>query len=172
MPDTESILEFAERLVYQTTDTYCSELQRRILRSALGEERKTYDQLADECGYSAGYVKQDVAPKLWQLLSQALGEKVTKSNAQIMLEAARTKFPYSPAEIAVAGATDLAHRSSMSAVNGMAEEILPAKHTILLVDDQPENLRLLSDLLDEQGYEVIDRNLNKRYCSNHVTKQR
>lgn len=88
MSEPDKILVFAEKLIHRTTDTYCSELQRRILQSALQDERKTYDQLAEECAYSARYVKQDVAPKLWQLLSQAIGEKVTKANARMLLDVA------------------------------------------------------------------------------------
>ena len=76
------VLKFAETLIYQKTDTYCSGLQRQILIAALQEERKTYDQLAEECGYSPKYVKQDVAPKLWQLLSQVLNTKVTKATVR------------------------------------------------------------------------------------------
>ena len=153
MANPKSILEFAERLIYQTTDTYCSELQRRILLSALGEERKTYDQLADECGYSARYVKQDVAPKLWQLLTQAINEKVTKSNAQIVLESARSKNS-PPASGGGDGQRTAMPSVDASMVTALTDDSSLSKHTILLVDDQPENLRLLSDLLDEQGYEV------------------
>ncbi|MGB3765072.1 MAG: response regulator [Phormidesmis sp.] len=146
MSDLENTLEFAERLVHQITETYCSELQRRILRAALQEERKTYDQIAEECGYSARYVKQDIAPKLWQLLSQAINEKVTKSTARILLEVAMNKLPAQPQperliDRLVAAPPDLPPDTAL-------------KPTILLVDDQPQNLRLLSDLLDEQGYEV------------------
>ena len=86
MGETNGILEFAETLIVDKTSTYCSELQRRILMAALQGERKTYDQLAEECGYSPKYVKQDVAPKLWHLISQALEQKVTKSNVRAMLE--------------------------------------------------------------------------------------
>ena len=82
MDEIGDILAFAEGLIHRTTDTYCSELQRRILIAALQEERKTYDQLAQECGYSPKYVKQDVAPKLWQMISQALDTKVTKANVR------------------------------------------------------------------------------------------
>ena len=147
MSESESILEFAERLVHQTTDTYCSELQRRILCAALQEERKTYDQIAEECGYSARYVKQDIAPKLWQLLSGAISEKVTKSNARILLESAMKKLPSPVVKPATSSLT--APESEQAAANLSVD-----KPTILLVDDQPQNLRLLSDLLDEQGYEV------------------
>lgn len=44
----------------------------------------TYPQMATKLGYDADYIK-DVGSKLWQLLSQCLGEKVTKSNFQSVL---------------------------------------------------------------------------------------
>ena len=142
MSISANILEFAERLVHQTTDTYCSELQRRILQAALQEERKTYDQIAEECGYSARYVKQDIAPKLWQILSQAVEEKVTKANARILLEMAMKRLPNKAIHV------------EMSVEEDSLSTDAALKPTILLVDDQLQNLRLLSDLLDEQGYEV------------------
>lgn len=40
---------------------------------------KTYQQIADEIGYSADHVR-DVGFELWKLLSGAFGEKVTKNN--------------------------------------------------------------------------------------------
>ncbi len=136
MHTIEDFLKFAEQIIHSKTDTYCSELQRRILVAALQEERKTYDQLAEECGYSPKYVKQDAAPKLWQLISQALDEKVNKANVRAVLAAA-IHSQQQPDLIIAAPAI-----STTTAAN------------ILLVDDQPKNLRLLSDLLEEQGYEV------------------
>uniref|UniRef100_UPI0030842F8E AAA-like domain-containing protein n=1 Tax=Petrachloros mirabilis TaxID=2918835 RepID=UPI0030842F8E len=41
---------------------------------------KTYDQIAQECGYAPEYIKHDVGPKLWQLLSASFGEKVSKTS--------------------------------------------------------------------------------------------
>ncbi|BDM79385.1 response regulator [Acaryochloris marina] len=146
---SEPILEFAENLILQKTDTYCSELQRRILSTALQGERKTYDQLADECGYSPKYVKQDVAPKLWHLLSQALDKKVSKSNVRIILTQ----------EMRNTTQTSSAHNPSSNAsieAPPPPEPTVPTgKVKILLVDDQPQNLRLLTDVLEEQGYEVL-----------------
>ncbi|MEO0706429.1 MAG: response regulator [Cyanobacteria bacterium J06649_5] len=162
------LLAFAESLIRQKTDTYCSELQRQILSTALQAGRKTYDQLAEDCGYSAKYVKQDVAPKLWQVLSQALDEKVTKSNLRAVLSEKMREAPLPQAvagegqrndeEIDEAIASDLlgAHDLGADAAATPFAATVPfaAKPTILLVDDQPKNLRLLSELLEEQGYEV------------------
>lgn len=146
---SEPILEFAENLILQKTDTYCSELQRRILSTALQGERKTYDQLADECGYSPKYVKQDVAPKLWHLLSQALDKKVSKSNVRIILtqEMRNTTQASSSPTATPAPPQSAPFKPQYTNPTG--------KVKILLVDDQPQNLRLLTDVLEEQGYEVL-----------------
>jgi hypothetical protein len=42
--------------------------------------REEYDQIAAKNQYATSYISQDVAPKLWKLLTYALGEKVKKSN--------------------------------------------------------------------------------------------
>ena len=157
MSDAEAILKFAEKLILEKTDTYCSELQRRILKAALQQERVTYDQLAKECGYSSSYVKQDVAPKLWQLISEVLEQKVTKSNARLTLAGAmdrtlssQTQPPDQPdpsanpmPEVSIATASPPLETNSISQIQ------------ILLVDDRPQNLRLLTDLLEQQGYKVL-----------------
>ncbi|HEY9618791.1 MAG TPA: NB-ARC domain-containing protein, partial [Crinalium sp.] len=47
-------------------------------------EGRTYMEIAEDSSYDAGYIK-DVGSKLWQFLSNAFGEKVTKSNLQSVL---------------------------------------------------------------------------------------
>ncbi len=144
MSKSEDLLAFAEELIYGKIGNYLSDLQRTILLTTLQESRKTYDQIAAECGYSPKYVKQDVAPKLWQLLSQALERKITKSNLKAILEHQMRHQPpvvESPSPVALSPVPSADEKSNQ-------------KGNILLVDDRPENLKLLSDLLEEQGYEV------------------
>ena len=140
MRNVEELLTFAEELSQGKIDNYLSDLQRTILLNTLQQSRKTYDEIAEECGYSPKYVKQDVAPKLWQLLSQALDQKVTKSNIKAVLD------------------TQMRHQESLVepslTVTSSPATSAAQKGNILLVDDQPQNLKLLSDLLEEQGYEV------------------
>ena len=163
------ILEFAEALIYQDTGIYCSELQRSILLATFDSrsERKTYEQLAAQCGYSKNYVSQDVAPKLWRLLSKILGEKTTKSNIRSLLERKMSDSP--PSDSAFSPSKPSLSAVAVQARPALAAQVLQdtalsppslllndlgSPANILLVDDQPKNLRLLSDLLDEQGYEV------------------
>ncbi len=164
MINPESLLELAESLIHNQTNTYCSDLHRKILLSTLRGERKTYEQFADECGYSCKYIKHDIAPKLWHLLSTAIGEKVTKSNVRPILETQmrshhhldRSNFNWQVSPVRE-------HRENLqeipSTMNNSSQFLSsPAakltRANILLVDDEPKNLKLLSDLLEEQGYQV------------------
>lgn len=47
-------------------------------------EGKTYAEIAESCGYEHHYIR-DVGFRLWQLLSQALGQKVSESNVKAVL---------------------------------------------------------------------------------------
>jgi len=86
MRGIEVVLEFADQLVYTKTGKHLNDLQRIILRESWQEAKKTYEQVAQEYGYSASYIKQAVAPQLWKLLSQGFGEKVSKTNIRSVLE--------------------------------------------------------------------------------------
>ncbi len=47
-------------------------------------EGKTYLEIADIAGYDSAYIR-DVGYKLWQMLSKAFGERVTKNNLQVVI---------------------------------------------------------------------------------------
>jgi len=79
-------LTLAEQLVVAKTGKSLSDLQISVLRQSWQSQRKTYDQIAEELGYSSSYIKQGVAPKLWKLLSEVLGENVNKTNIHAVLE--------------------------------------------------------------------------------------
>jgi len=48
-------------------------------------EEQSYLEIAKKLGYEVGYVKQ-IGSQLWQVLSRVFGEKVTKSNVQLVLK--------------------------------------------------------------------------------------
>jgi diguanylate cyclase (GGDEF)-like protein len=159
MNEIETLLELGEELVHAQTGGYLSELQRIILVSTLQGSRKTYDQIADECGYSPKYVKQDVAPKLWNLLSHALEEKVSKTNVKNVLERLIRHRQPSPVNTERPPTVELPPIVQTPSIPPSVTILPPpnlsgSKGNLLLVDDQPENLNLLSNLLEEQGYEV------------------
>jgi WD40 repeat protein len=55
-------------------------------------EELSYQEIARNIGYEVGYVKQ-TGSQLWQQLSQALGEKVSKSNVQVVLSRYVNRVP-------------------------------------------------------------------------------
>ena len=59
-----------------------STIQEAIFRQTW--EGKTYSEIAENVGYDAAYIR-DVGYKLWQLLSDAFGDRVTKNNLQVIL---------------------------------------------------------------------------------------
>ena len=92
MKNIEEVVEFAIKTVATETGISLNYIQKVILRESLLENKKTYEQLAEENQYSESYIKFTVAPKLWQLLSEAIGEKVNKTNFSALLEQRLEKF--------------------------------------------------------------------------------
>ena len=74
----DEAIEIANQVVAARVSRNLKDVEIIVLRGAW--ERRDYDQIAAQNGYSTSYLSQDVAPKLWKLLSDALGERVRKSN--------------------------------------------------------------------------------------------
>ncbi len=81
----EEALEFADRLVFVKTGRHLEQPQRIIFSDLWQDRRKTYDDIAESRGYSSVYLKE-VGAGLWQLLSEILGEKITKGSFQSAVE--------------------------------------------------------------------------------------
>jgi tetratricopeptide (TPR) repeat protein len=76
-------IEFTDSLFYEKTGRHLNDLQCCILQQVWGG--KTYGAIATVAGYSEGHIK-DVAAQLWRLLSEALGERITKGNYRSRLK--------------------------------------------------------------------------------------
>ncbi|MBE7381890.1 MAG: NB-ARC domain-containing protein [Leptolyngbya sp. SIO1E4] len=79
----EAALALADSLVCTATGKHLNDLQRMILQNVW--QRQTYSEIARHLRYTEGHVK-DVAAQIWQALSQALDERVTKNNSRAVLE--------------------------------------------------------------------------------------
>ncbi|MDF5733160.1 MAG: AAA-like domain-containing protein, partial [Rhizonema sp. PD38] len=86
MSNLEEIITFTERLISENTKNSLTFLQKIILIESLCENSKTYEQIAIENNYSEKYIRQVVAPKVWQLISAVFGEKVTRINCRAVIE--------------------------------------------------------------------------------------
>ncbi|MEG3837265.1 NB-ARC domain-containing protein [Microcoleus sp. MON2_D6] len=80
----EEGLKLADTAVFAKTNRHLKDIEVIILTGSWhGHE---YHKIAETYGYAAEYLMQDVGPKLWKLLSEALGERVSKKNFQAALE--------------------------------------------------------------------------------------
>ena len=77
---TEEALAIVERALREER---LSKLQAMVFRQAW--EEHSYQEIAQSTGYEVGYVKQ-AGSQLWQVLSRALGEKVSKNNVQYVVK--------------------------------------------------------------------------------------
>jgi hypothetical protein len=84
--DTKEVLKFADDLVFSKTGKHLDNLQEAILSGTL--QGKRYSKIAEENNCSQGHVK-DVASEFWKILSEILGEVVSKSNFRATLERLR-----------------------------------------------------------------------------------
>ena len=80
----EQALLAANRIVCTQVGRALNDVETTILKGAW--QNQTYEQIAEAAGYSPSYITRDVGPKFWKLLSQALGETVSKTNFRAALE--------------------------------------------------------------------------------------
>ncbi len=75
--NTQELTSYLDELLFSKTGEHLDSLQRSIIRGVLNG--KKYADIAKEYNCSAGHAK-DEAYKLWQLLSDTLGEDINKYN--------------------------------------------------------------------------------------------
>ncbi|MDJ0719959.1 MAG: NACHT domain-containing protein [Prochloraceae cyanobacterium] len=126
MLEFEQILATANRVIFDMAGRYLSDVESAIVRGAIAA--RTYEEIAEATGYSLSYIKRDVGPKLWRLLSAGLGEKVSKTNFQQALKRYQT-IQYS--SIPILNRTDWGEAPDVSFFLGRTEELKTLTHWIL-----------------------------------------
>lgn len=71
------MIQIIDRLVFSGTGKHLSDVQEAVVKGAW--QGQTYQAIAYECKHSESRVR-DVGYKLWQILSEQLGEDINKSN--------------------------------------------------------------------------------------------
>ncbi|MGF1938968.1 MAG: AAA-like domain-containing protein [Nostoc sp. ChiQUE02] len=92
--DFETAFKILDAAIVAQTKRHLKDIEVTILRSSW--QGKKYDEIAQTHGYTTEYLQHDVGPKLWQMLSAAFGEKVSKKNFQAALERQRLSWTASP----------------------------------------------------------------------------
>ncbi|BAY23375.1 hypothetical protein NIES2100_31400 [Calothrix sp. NIES-2100] len=96
--DLNEAIKIANQAVFAKFCRKLSDIEIIVLKGAW--ERYAYDQIAAKHQYATSYISQDVAPKLWDLLTDALGERVKKSNFKEALKRSWENKSTSPSYLA------------------------------------------------------------------------
>lgn len=136
-------LEFIESALESKMGKPLTFLDQEILKSAW--ENANYSVVADSLYLSVGHIK-DSSSLLWQRISDVMEKKVTKHNFRSLVEKQNTT---------TAIANEQVESIAMDAVLGSdIDELGAPKGNILIVDDLPENLHFLTEILTKNGYIV------------------
>jgi NB-ARC domain len=81
--DVNEVLQLVDRLVVQKTGKPLNNVQRAVLEGTW--QRDTYDEIAQKCHVTEKHLA-DVGYDLWQILSEALGEDIKKTNFRSTIE--------------------------------------------------------------------------------------
>ena len=92
--EQETALDFVNEVLIQRSGRGLTPVETAILQGAW--QRQTYNQIAASAGYSPNYLKLDVGPKLWKLLSEIFAEKVTKPTFEAVIERQSRQWSWSP----------------------------------------------------------------------------
>ncbi len=80
----ENAIEIVNQAILSQCDRTLTDVECLLLQGVW--QKLEYDQIAAQSNYATSYLSQDVAPKLWKILSAALGEKIKKSNFRTTIE--------------------------------------------------------------------------------------
>ncbi len=136
--DLEQALHVANSVVFAKVGRRLNEVEATILLGTLQEQ--TYEQIAEVSGYSLSYIKRNVGPKLWNLLEQAFGEHVSKTNfrgalehqwRQSLIDATQTQALAVEQPTAQAKPPDWGSAVDTSTFCGRSEELLCLKQWVL-----------------------------------------
>ncbi len=81
--NTTNPIEVANNLVFSQTEKHLTEVEQLIIQETISD--KTYEQIAASSNCSTEYLKE-LAYRLWEIFSTALGEKVNKRNFKNVIQ--------------------------------------------------------------------------------------
>ena len=82
--DFQKALQVVDTAVVARLDRHLKDIEVAILQGTWQGQK--YHEIAEAHGYTPEYLNNDIGPGLWKSLSEALGEKVSKTNFRAALE--------------------------------------------------------------------------------------
>jgi NB-ARC domain len=160
--DNQQALTVVDTLVFTKNGKYLSDIQRLLLHSSLSDSRLRYDDIAKNHGYSLNYLKQDVGPKLWQMLSDVCGEKVSKTNFRSALERQYNRVILDPSEVTIPSNISIEPIAASTPTVITATPILPTKHLdwgdapdVAIFYNRTQELATLSQWIVNDGCRLV-----------------
>lgn len=80
----EEALKFVDAAVFTSAKRHLKDIELIVFCGSW--QRQKYYEISEAYGYSEKYLKQDIGPNLWKLLSKVLGEPVKKTNFRAAVE--------------------------------------------------------------------------------------
>ncbi len=115
----------ADEMVFAKTGQHLDNLQEAILRGTMESEK--YTKIAEEIHCNENYVRQ-VGSQLWQILSEELGEKVSKSNFRAAIE-----------RFQVSNVSNFAQNVNEQHISGSFNTCEQARHPPNIPNSHPQN---------------------------------
>jgi hypothetical protein len=81
--DAQEILQLTDELVFASTGKHLDDMQKTVLQGVCRGQK--YFDIGEENGFSEGHVR-NTASKLFQILSEGLGESVSRANFRSVME--------------------------------------------------------------------------------------
>ncbi len=131
----EKALQLLEASLEAKTGKHLTLVEKEILEAAWNNE--PYNKIANSLHLSIGHIK-DLAYQLWQRLSNLLDRKIVKNNFRNLLLEQIDTHTLTLEEIEE---SDICQNSN-------------CKGNVLIVDDLIENLKVLTEILIQQGYKI------------------
>jgi WD40 repeat protein len=80
----DDLLKLIDAKVIDRFDRHLKDVEVLLLRGAY--QGQSYEEIAEANNYTATYLRQDLGPRFWKTLSEALGERVSKRNFRSAVE--------------------------------------------------------------------------------------
>lgn len=137
---TADLVTIVDALVWKHAGRHLSDVETAVLRGAIADQ--TYEQISEASGYSISYLRRDVGPKFWRVLSRVLGEPVSKTNFRLALERYQQQSPVLALESAPVLIPAIDRANSTPPISDVSDRPLPwpenaERHLDLYVERSP-----------------------------------